>query len=431
MNIRRNRRIAITGVGPLTSIGVGKKELWKSILQKRQGVSYEKFYLGKDYLGSAHIYKIKNLDIGKFGINKKILNEINVWRKGKKSSDLNFFLATIKLALDDSEYDVGNGSKTGVILTHEQPDGEQFFSDLIDKSFDFIKQKGDLSKKEYFELLNNTFSRDVYNQQTFMPLFQVAKVFGVHGYSLFINNACASGLYAMEIACQLIRSNLLNTVIVSAVDNSGLLRSIWMRENNLYSSDGRIRPFSLDRNGFVCGQGGAALILEDLEYAKRRGAYIYAEYVGGRFVLESWKVAFPNILENYYVGIIKEVLKENHILPKNIDLINAHGVATNLIDQYEAKAIRQVFGKTNCNVMVNALKPYIGHTLGASGLLEIAILLIGMKKGALVPTLNVDPIDTKLKLNVVTKLKKAHLKTILKLSCGFGGFDGAVILKKT
>jgi len=427
MNLKDDKRIVITGVGPLTSNGVGKRQLWKNILQKKQGISYEKFYLGKDYIGSSYIYKLKDFDMQKFSLNKDIIGEIKIWKKGKESEDLNYFLSTIKLALDDSRHSIGNGLETGIILTHEQPGGEQFYSDLIDVSY---KLRRGISKKKYFELMNNVFSRDVYDQQTFMFLYHVAKVFGVHGFSLFINNACASGLYALEMAAQLIRSKKLKVVIVSAIDNPGLLKCVWLRDNKLYSRDGKIRPFSLNRNGFVCGQGGTALILESYNNARKRGARIYAEYIGGNFVLESWKVSLPNILERYYENIIRTVLADNDVLPIDVDLVNAHGVGTSLIDGYEAKAIRQVFEATNPNVKVNALKPYIGHTLGASGLLEIAIQCIEMHKGIIVPTLNVDPIDKELKLNVVRKFRKDCLKTVLKLSCGFGGFDGAVLLKK-
>ncbi|MDP3142701.1 MAG: beta-ketoacyl synthase N-terminal-like domain-containing protein [Candidatus Omnitrophota bacterium] len=430
MNLFKNRRVVVTGIGPLSAIGIGKEVLWKSIIEKKQGVILDKHFIGDELLESFFIYKMSGFDIHSFGIDTVALEDIKSWKAGEENLDLYYFLAAIKLALDDSKIEFNKGSQLGLVLAHENPGLEQFYSNVFKKSFKLLKNNKNLTEKEHFEALYSSCSKSAYDLQTFMFLYHVAKVFNIHGYSLFINNACTSGLYAIEAASQIIKSGKNKVVAVAAVDNPGLYRCLWLKKQGLYAEDGKIKPFAKDCNGFVCGQGGASLVLEDLEHAKKRNAKIYAEYLGGGFSLESWKVTLPNVSLNFYKDAIIQSLIQSRLKCEEVDLVNAHGVATSIIDQYEARAIREVFGNSKKRPFVNAFKPYIGHNLGGCALLELAILLIALEKDFIPPVLNCEVVNPKLKINVVRESISKRIDTVMKICCGFGGFDGAVIFRK-
>lgn len=427
----RSKRVVITGVGPLCSIGEGKAEVWESIKNARTKVELEKVYLDDQYLVSFYKHKISNFDIRKFRIDNSRINEIKQWKEGEEITDLYFLLASIKLALDDSCIKFENEDNVGLIITHENPGLEPFLSKIIKNSFEIFKTNKNITKKNFFKRIYRLCDRSAYDLQTFMFLFHVAKIFNIHGFSLYINNACASGLFALEAASQIIKSGRNKAVIVAGSDYPGVYKYIWLNEIGLYAKDGKIKPFAKNSNGFIFGDGGAALILEDLEYARKRKAHIYAEYVGGGFSLENWKVTLPNVSQNFYKNAIAQSLKQSKIKPEQIDLINAHGVGTNIIDQYEARAITDIFGQKFERPFISAFKPYVGHNLGSCALLESAILLLALENNFVPPILNCDEVNPMLRIKIAKEGIYSNKTNIaLKISCGFGGYDGAVVFRK-
>ena len=426
----KNRRIVITGVGPLSSIGIGKDTTWENILQEKISIeSLDNYVFGK-YSKNFPIYKINDFNIADFGINSAVLEDIKNWQYGEEVIDLYYLLAAIKIALDDSKLQYEDRKDIGFVLTHENPGIEQFCSTFINKSFNIYKNKQGLSEEEYFNILNNSIDNNVSDLQTFMFLFYTAKLFSIHGYSLFINNSCASGSYAIEAASQIIKSGLNKVVIVASSEHPGIYKHLWLKRLGILSEEGKIKPFSKNRNGFICGEGGAALILEDLEHAVNRGANIYAEYLGGAFNLESWKITVPNIGKNSYNKTIAESLERCGLQSDDIDIITTHGLGAPLVDQYEAKAITDVFGENFKKPFITAYKPYFGHTLGNCALLETIILLLSIKENLILPVLNYEGEDTKLKINVIQEKIRTKLTTGMKIVWGFGGYNAATIFKK-
>ena len=148
----------------------------------------------------------------------------------------------------------------------------------------------------------------------------------------------------------------------------------------------KLSHFDEKAQGFVMGEGSVALVLEEYEDAKKRGAHIYAEYLGGGFRLEGWGITSPMIGGQFYQDAIRDSIQNSKIKTKDIDLVCAHGVGTPSSDYYEAKAITDVFGKQK--VPVTALKPFVGHNLGGSNLIELAILLLSLEKKIIPPILN-------------------------------------------
>ena len=426
----KQKRIAITGIGPIGSVGIGKDDFWKGVVNKETNVELEKSYAGNEVWDEYYVHKIKNFDIKNFGIDEDDLEYIEDWKESSIDMDLQYLLASVKLALDDAKIDHKKEAKDSVslIVTNENLGMEDFCKTFLCESFAKMKKSKNITEKEFCDDIYYKIVRSGYEIQTFMPLFHVARTFNIHKYSLFVNNACASGLYAIEAASDLIKLNKVPMVVVSASDHSNIYKHLWFKMINMYESDGKIKPYSKDSRGLVMGEGASTLILEDYEHAKKRGAKIYAEYLGGGFRLEGWKITIPQVGGTSYEEAIQEALKESNIKRDAIDLICGHAPGTTAADAYEAQAISNVFG--DCKAPVTALKPYVGHSLGASTLVETAILLLGLDKNITVPTLNTKKVDDRFKIDLVKDERNLKLKTVMKLCCAFAGYNAACVFRK-
>jgi len=300
---------------------------------------------------------------------------------------------------------------------------------MFKESFIKLKENPNVCSKEFCNDVYYKLVKSGYETQTFMYLFHIARTFNIHKYSLFINNACASGLYAIEAASDMIKLGKVPMVVVVAGDHPNIFKHLWFKMIEMYEPDGKIKPFSKDSKGLVMGEGAAALVLEDYEHAKERGVHIYAEYLGGGFRLEGWKVAIPQIGGTYYQEAITDALDRSNVTKREIDLICAHATGTIAADNYEAQAIMNIFG--NFKVPVTAFKPYVGHTLGGSALLETIILLLAMESNFVPPVLNTINIDSRSKIDLIREERNLKLRVILKLCCAFAGYNAALIFKKS
>ena len=192
------------------------------------------------------------------------------------------------------------------------------------------------------------------------------------------------------------------------------------------------RPFDLDREGFVLGEGSGALILEELEHAKARGAKIYAEIVGSGLSADAYHLTAPHPEGLGAISVMKQALKEANISPSDIDYINVHGTSTPLGDIAETKAIKHVFGEHAYNLNISSTKSMTGHLLGAAGSVEAIACVLAIKHGIVPPTINHftdDPeIDNKLNFtfNVAQERK---VRYALSNTFGFGGHNTSVIFK--
>jgi len=429
------RRVVITGLGPLASTGIGKEAFWEGLLGGKTGVRPEECVIDGELWDRFYIHKVENFDISGFGIDKGLLEEIRSWKEGEDVTDLFYLMATVKLALDDSllRYDPED-NEIGLVLTHENPGLEQFFSKTLNECFELArsgsKDVSPRTKKAFFEKITDSLDKTAYELQTFMFLYHITKVFGIHGYSLIVNNACASGLFALETAGQMIKSGRNRAVIVAAADHPAIYKHLWFRQIGMYAEDGKTKPFAKNADGFVVGDGGAALILEDLDHARERNAHIYGEYLGGGFTLEGWKVTLPAVGGNYYRKAITEALRYAGLKAGELDLICTHGVGTTLVDRYEARAITEIFGPYPERPLISAFKPYVGHNLGGSCLLEMVILLLCLNNNLVLPTLNCGESDPKLNMSPVREKIDVELTTVMKSCCAFAGYNGAVALQK-
>ncbi len=431
--MERDKRVVITGIGPLASTGIGREAFWAGILEKRVGIGLKEFKLNEELWESFYVHKIENFDFTQFNIDENALTYMKEWKEEEPPIDLYYLIAAVALALKDSgiKYE-SEDNDIGMVLSHENMGLMPFLLKLSQISYDTLKDKrgASFSRKQFYEKLYRDCLKSGYDVQTFMTLFHVTKAFNIHNYSLFINNACASGLYALEAAAQMIKCNQSSVVIVAASDYAEIYKHLWFRDIGLYSKDGRIRPFCKDSNGLVFGDGGVGIVLEDLEHAQKRNADIYAEYMGGGFYLEGWKVTTPQIGSDSYQKAILKALKQGNVSKDEIELLVPHGVGSQAIDYYESKAITDVFGSNPEKPLISTFKPYIGHNLGGSALLETAILLLSLKNEMVLPTLNCENLDPKFNISLVKEKQKIKLNTAMKICCAFGGYNAAVVFKR-
>jgi 3-oxoacyl-[acyl-carrier-protein] synthase II len=430
--MERDKRVVITGIGPLASTGIGKDAFWKGLLEKRVGLNPKIIKINGEVWENFFAHTIHNFDFGKFDIDKNALDYIKEWKEEDLPIDLYYLIAAIALAFQDSriQYE-SEDNNIGLVLTHENMNLMPFVLKLSQTSFDMYTNKStSFSRKEFYEKLYRECLKSGYDVQTFMTLFHVAKVFNIHNYSLFLNNACASGLYALESAAQMIKCNQNSVVVVAASDYTEIYKYLWFKDIGLYSEDGKIRPFSKDSNGLVFGDGGVALVLEDLKHAEERNADIYAEYLGGGFDLEGWKVTTPQIGSNSYQKAILKAIKQSKVNKDEIELLCPHGVGSQAIDYYESKTITDIFGLHPEKPFITTFKPYIGHNLGGSALLEAAILLLSLKNELVLPTLNCQNLDSKFNISLVQEKIKTKIKVAMKICCAFAGYNAAAVFQR-
>jgi 3-oxoacyl-[acyl-carrier-protein] synthase II len=234
----------------------------------------------------------------------------------------------------------------------------------------------------------------------------------------------------LEAASQIISNNQIEAVVVACSDHPDIYKYVWFKELGIYSNDGIIRPFCRDSNGLVFGDGGVAITMEELEHAEKRNAPIYAEYLGGGFDLEGWKITAPQIGSNSYQKAMQKALQQTRVEKAQIDLLCPHGVGYQVIDYYESKAITDIFGKNPKKPLITTFKPYVGHCLGASALLEVAIMLLSLKNNLIPPTLNVEKPDPKFNISLVKEKAVKEIKTAMKICCAFAGYNAATLFKK-
>lgn len=431
--MRKEKRIVVTGIGPVTSIGIGRAELWDNLLAAKTHMVEEEFFVNGKRWDSYHYHKIENFDLSGFGLDNGALDWIKDWKSGDEIIDLSYMLAAVKLALDDSgiEYNPEKESDFGLVVTHENMNLVPFLSKISMRSFDILTDKNNTVDREtFYEKIYHDCLKVAYDTQPFMTLFHVGKVFNVRKHSLFICNACASGLYALETASEMIKNGHASLVVITASDHSDFYKYLWFKELGVYSQDGIIRPFSKDSNGLAFGDAGIALVLEELESARLRNAPIYAEYMGGGFSLEGWQVTVPKVGSNSYYNAMLKAFEQSGVSKESVDLICPHGVGSRIIDYYESKAITDMFGQNSRRPLVTVFKPYVGHTLGASALLETAILLLSFKNETVLPALHSENMHPDYRFSLVRQNEKVKLNKVMKICTAFAGYNAAAIFAR-
>ncbi len=432
------RRVVITGIGPITALGVGVEKLWQSMECGASPTMLTQQATPQSKHSSYRVYSPTPDMLSCLTVSKAQRNRLKDWFGEDIDPDHIQLLQAINLALEDSNlhYDEEQ-NEISLFLVHENPGIERFFSKCLSQVFDMLNQKAENGNRRIMldksTFLINTYQEivnDAYNLQPFMFLYAISRACNFHGYSLYINNACASGLFAIESSYRQIATGQSKVAVVAGIDwpSRYLYKNLWFDWEGLYSLKETIRPFTPERDGIVLGDAACALIFEDYEHARERNAPIYGEYLGGGFDLEGWKVTVPAGTPESYIRCVQRAMGNSGITASEIDLINPHGVSTGVGDAYEANGLLSIFGELLPSKVVVNLKPLLGHTLGVCGLIETALTLLMLKKQWIVSTSDANN-GTSALLKSRPLLGRASLKYALKVSAGFAGYNGAAVFR--
>lgn len=258
-----------------------------------------------------------------------------------------------------------------------------------------------------------------------MAASYVASMFGIKGHILGISNACASGSNSVGEAMRMIKHGLADVVVAGGAEAPvcGLCLKGYGASGAL-SRAAISRPFDRKRDGFVLAEGAAVLVLEEYERARKRGVRSYGEIIGYGNTADAYHQTAPDT--NGQIRAIRAALGEASVRPGDIDLINAHATSTPIGDASEAGAIEAVFG--NGKAAVSADKSMTGHMLGASGALEAAFTLMGIREGVLEPVVNVD--EPEFGLALVLSLRRVDINIAVSNSFGFGGVNSVLVFSR-
>ncbi len=416
-----NRRVVITGIGFVSPLGIGRHDVWKSLLEGHSGVG-----------------RITQFDPDQFGLEVKIGAEVKDFNiadffpdKRKVGSMLKemdkvtlFAMAAAKLALEDANLEiraavperVGTFIGTGV-------------GGLITTTLDQIKLLDHGPKKIGL--------RSIIKLMPNAPSGQVAIEYGAKGRAKSDATACASGLDSLFDAFMYIKNNRADVMISGGTEASinpfsvasfGNMMALSRRNENPQKAS---RPFSADRDGFVMGEGAVILILEELGHAIRRGAPIVAEIVGGGASCDATHIVAPDENGNGAARAIREALADANLLPEDIDYINAHGTSTPLNDERETLAIKTVFGQHAYKLAVSSTKSMVGHLLGAAGAIGAAATALSLQDQRVHPTINYDHPDPKCDLDYVANVSRSlTVNHAMVEALGFGGHNTVLVMRR-
>ncbi len=268
---------------------------------------------------------------------------------------------------------------------------------------------------------------------------QLSIKYGYRGPNYATVSACASSTNAIIDAYNLIRLDMADLFITggseAAITEAGVggFNSMQALSTNNENYKGASRPFDVNRDGFVMGEGGGALILEELEHAQKRGAKIYAELIGGGMSADAFHLTAPHPDGEGAKLVMTNALRDAKLKPTEIDYINVHGTSTPLGDLSETRAIKRVFGDHAFELNISSTKSMTGHLLGAAGAVESIAVIMSIVNGVVPPTINLETIDPEIdpKLNL-TPNKAQHREVNVGLSntFGFGGHNTSAIFRK-
>ncbi|MEY2512515.1 MAG: 3-oxoacyl-[acyl-carrier-protein] synthase [Verrucomicrobiota bacterium] len=409
------RRVVITGLGPITSVGIGKENFWRGLRAEKSGIQ-----------------AISSFDTSEF--NAHCGGEIPNWtpedyfpphRLKRLDRYAQFAVASARLALEDA----------GIPYSKEQP------QDRVGVSFGTAL--GGIANAEYQHAhylkkgtrgVNQTLALQVFGGSAHS---NIAIEFGFRGVGTTNSNSCASGTVAVGEALRYIRDDFADVIVAGGAEAplSPLTFGAFaiIKSMSQWAGDPALacRPFDAKRDGFVIGEGAAALILEELEHARNRGAHIFAEVLGYSLNNDAFHMTSPLPSGESSTRAIREALADAGLTPDQIDYVNAHASSTQMNDSTEAMAIKQVFGDHAKRMPVSGTKAYTGHPLGATGAIEAAICALAIDRKWIPPTLNRENPDPACDLDVIPHHgRDADLNYVLSNSFGFGGINSCVILGK-
>ena len=407
------RRVVVTGVGLVSALGVGTEETWKNLLAGKVGAAPITHF---DTTGFSVTFaaEVKGFEPLLF-VEKKELKKMGLF--------IQFALAATQFAMQQAGLQVTSdiAGRTGVYIGS----GIGGF-DVIEREHTALLQGGPRKISPFF------IPASIVNLASGF----VSIRWGAKGPNSATCTACSSSTHAVGDSYNLIKHCAADVMICggaeAAITPMGVggfaaMRALSTRNE---APEKASRPFDRDRDGFVMGEGAGILILEELEFARRRGANILAEVVGYGMAGDAFHITQPSEDADGAVRVMQNTLADAQLLPAQVNYINAHGTSTPFNDRLETLAIKKVFGEHAPKLPVSSTKSMTGHLLGGAGGLEAGIVTLALRDQILPPTANYEYPDPDCDLDYVpNQARKAEIEYALSNSFGFGGTNAALLFK--
>ena len=411
------KRVVVTGLGALTPIGNNIDEYWDGLRSGKSGCA-PITYFDAEKFKTKFACELKNFDP---------LDHFDRKEARKLDRFAQYAMVSADQAIIDSRMDLKKMDKFRIgVIWGAGIGGLETFQDEV---LNFAAGDGTPRFNPFFipKMIADIAPGNISIKHGFM------------GPNYTTVSACASSANAMIDALNYIRLGHCDIIVSggseAAVTIAGMggFNAMHALSTRNESPETASRPFDANRDGFVLGEGAGALILEEYEHAKARGAKIYAEVVGGGMTSDAYHMTAPHPDGIGVERVMQNCLRDANMKPEEVDAINTHGTSTSLGDVAELKAISKVFGEHAKNININSTKSMTGHLLGAAGAIEAIASILAMQHGIVPPTINhmtVDPnIDPSLNLTL-NKAQKREVNVAMSNTFGFGGHNACVLFKK-
>ena len=408
------KRVVVTGLGMVTPLGTGTEKSWNALLEGRSGIRKITQFDASDF-ASRIAGEVPDFEIDRF---------IEIKEQKKMDRFIHLGLAASVLAMEDSGLKVtkDNAGRVGVLI------GSGIGGlTTIQKYHKILLEKGPRRITPFFipMLIINLIAG------------QVSIRFGAKGPNSSVATACASGSHSIGDAFRIIQRGEADAMIAGgaeavinalAIGGFTAMRALSTRNDEPEKAS---RPFDKDRDGFVMGEGSGILILEEMEFALKRGAKIYAEMIGYGMTGDAYHITTPSPDGDGAARCMKAAINDSRISPDELSYINAHGTSTKYNDELETGAIKRVFGEHAYKLAVSSTKSMTGHLLGASGGVEAVISVLSIFKNIVPPTVNLTNPDPECDLDYVPhKAREMEVNIVMSNSFGFGGTNACIIFRK-
>jgi len=399
---RTHRRVVVTGIGLVTPFGIGREASWRGLLSGESATRR----IG-DGLGSPAAHFTES-EAGEPVVDLAVMTAEE---------------AVVDAGLNLTEKD---RERVGCVIGTSKP-ALRSFAKLFDPAHDENQARFE-ENQAMFEPWHDVFPH--------AASLAVSHKLGLTGPCLCPVAACATGLVCLQRGYELIRHGHCEVVLAGSSDASLLpivhasFKRLGVLARDADNASAACRPFDRNRSGFVIGEGAAVLVLERLDDAQARGANIYGEWLGGAIGSDGSELTGLEAGGESLARLIADLLQRGGVDVAEIDYVNLHGTATLQNDVYETRALKSALGRHADRVKCSSLKGGIGHLLGAAGSVETAATLLAMRDGVVPPTVNLEFADPECDLDYTPrKACRTEIRTVLKLSLGFGGHLAAAILR--
>ena len=427
---RAKRRVVVTGLGLVTPVGPDVESTWTALREGRGGVGSISLFDARTFL-TRIAAEVKDFRLARY-----LGDDAARWEKHGRNTQL--ALAAAAQAVEQSgllEYEGRNSARFGVYLGAGE--GQQDFPRMVDLIY--RSKTGDLVDTSLFTQLGlgmlDRLTEE--EQEPGTPAGHVASVFGARGPNLSCLTACAASAQAIGEAVEIIRRGSADVMLSGGVHSmihpfgvTGFILLTAMSTRN--DEPGRAsRPFDRERDGFVIGEGGGMLVLEELEHARKRGATIFGEVAGHASTADAFRLTDSRDDGRGAVVAMRLALEDAELNPERVDYINAHGTSTKVNDSVETLAIKRTLGERAYKIPVSSTKSMTGHLIAAGGAVEAIVCLLAIRDGVVPPTINLEYPDPDCDLDYVpTAARDLKLDVALSNSFGFGGQNTALVLRR-